>query len=384
MTAAAAACDGASSATTDTGPPAADATPRGAPFVGIEVCAECHADRAASFRANAHYRTSAAADRTSVHGSFDPPGNRLDTSGAALRFEMEERDGRLWQTAIGAAAGGRTSRPFDISVGSGKLGQSYLYWLRGRLFQLPVSFVAEHARWVNSPGEMYRDGSAEFHRPIVPRCIECHTTWIEHVPGTFNEYVPGSEMYGVTCERCHGPGGEHAAWHRAHPESREPHAIVQPAELPRDRSLDVCGQCHGGVGEPLRPAFSFRPGDVLAEFVAPPPPPKPGAEGLHSSNQLPRLRLSRCFEESGTLTCATCHDPHVHERGDTARFSKRCQGCHAPADCGRADALGPEIADDCIDCHMPALDDAGTTMDLGGELLRPRIREHRIGIYAPR
>src|ERR1044072_6592225 len=69
---------------------------------------------------------------------------------------------------------------FDIVIGSGRKGQTYLYWDKNdQLFQLPVSYWTEVASWVNSPG--YGDTSIEFSRPAPPRCLACHASSFEAV-----------------------------------------------------------------------------------------------------------------------------------------------------------------------------------------------------------
>ncbi len=66
---------------------------------------------------------------------------------------------------------------FDLVIGSGRKGQTYLYWKEDQLFQLPVSYWTEVGSWVNSPG--YGDRTLDFSRPVVPRCLECHASFFE-------------------------------------------------------------------------------------------------------------------------------------------------------------------------------------------------------------
>src|SRR5207248_11785854 len=119
----------------------------------------------------------------------------------------------------------RTER-FGIVVGSGGKEQTYLYWKGNRLFQLPVSYWRELG-WVNSPG--YRDGSANFERPIIPRCLECHATYFESTPNWPNSYHPSGFVLGITCEKCHGPGREHVAQQNSKRSGAGRSGIVNPA-----------------------------------------------------------------------------------------------------------------------------------------------------------
>ena len=80
------------------------------------------------------------------------------------------------------AARTRTER-LELVIGSGGKGQNYLFWRNDELFQLPVGYSTVLHHWINSPG--YRDGSANFDRPIVPRCLECHAGYFDSTfPGT--------------------------------------------------------------------------------------------------------------------------------------------------------------------------------------------------------
>lgn len=370
-----------------------DPPPKPAPthgYLGAAACRECHEERFAGFVRTGHHNTSSRPSPETILGSFDAPRNVMLTSNPALSFEMT-RDGHAFrQTARSKEAGGREttrSEAFDMVVGSGKLGQTYLWWKDDRLFQLPVSWYRGADSWLNSPGEIYPDGTANFDRTIHPRCLECHATWIESRPGLdgnrpeVNAYDPDSAILGISCERCHGPGAEHVAWHKANPGSETAHRIVNPAELPRERSLDLCGQCHGGVGQPVRPAFSFRPGYRLEDFIRPPVNVS-AAPALHSANQLRRLQQSRCFLESGTLTCVSCHDPHKVERGDDALFSKRCMACHTPEKCPECVRGGHGAETNCIACHMVREEVKGMTMATKSGTEQPVMADHHIRIDA--
>ena len=99
-----------------------------------------------------------------------------------------------------------------------------------------------------------------------------------------------------------------------------------PSDLPRERRDDLCLLCHSQRGDERQPVFTFRPGDALREhYAAPAAAELPQA--LHSFDQGDRLQKSRCYRESGSMSCITCHNPHRFERGDDEAFSLRCLGC---------------------------------------------------------
>jgi hypothetical protein len=353
-------------------------------FVGDEVCGSCHQDKFQTFQLTAHHRTSQVPSAQSIAGKFTPPENTMRTIDPGLSFRMVARDGRFYQTAVLREPShvNEHAEAFGLVIGSGRKGQTYLYWKGDQLFELPVSYWIELGRWVNSPG--YLDGTANFDRPVIPRCVECHATYFEPLtPAPLgNRYDQSNFILGISCERCHGPGQEHVSRHRsAATASTGPAAdsIVNPDRLPRDKQIDLCAQCHGGLGEEIAPAFSFRPGESLDAFIKLQRPAADAKVDVHG-NQVALLAKSRCFQSSGTITCSTCHDEHAPER-TAASYSSRCLACHAPKKCGMYAKLGSQIANNCIACHMPVQKSNLIVSDVNGTDMRAKVRNHWIKVY---
>lgn len=350
-------------------------------YIGSARCEPCHVERFQRFRPTPHARTSSLPEEGTVAGPLDPGKNVRTTRNPLLRFLMERAADGIYQIAE-LKEGGKLERHTErvgIVVGSGKMGQTYLYWADSKLYQLPLSCMTGHG-WVMSPG--YQDGAADFTRPIPPRCLECHATFVQPLPEVAeNAYARDGALLGITCERCHGPGESHASYHSAHPGLANGRDIVYPRALPRDRQIDLCAQCHSGHGIPLQAPFSFRPGDDLRDFLA--SDEKESPFDTHTANQVPLLRESRCFRESPEMVCTSCHDPHQEERGQLALFSKRCQRCHKPSACGMAGKMGAAIADNCIDCHMPRQKDTEAPIATSADgTAFPMIRDHHIRVHA--
>src|SRR2546428_4333167 len=74
-------------------------------------------------------------------------------------------------------------------------------------------------------------------RPTGPWCDGCHSVNYDIKTKTPTEWNVG-------CERCHGPGSEHAG----NPNKAN---IVNPAKLDYVRANDTCIQCHS-QGQPLK------------------------------------------------------------------------------------------------------------------------------------
>ena len=111
-------------------------------MMGAAPCGPCHQDVAQSYQQTAHFLTSSSANSTTIHGSFLEGRNVLQTAVPGVYFRMERKGEAFYQTAVDH---GRThSERFDLVLGSGRRGQSYLYWKSGLLYQLPVSFLRPH------------------------------------------------------------------------------------------------------------------------------------------------------------------------------------------------------------------------------------------------
>jgi hypothetical protein len=283
-------------------------------YVGDAICGQCHQDKFDTYEKNAHNLTSQLATKDAIVGTFTPGTNTMTTANPNLTFRMDEKDGQFFQTAIwaspdGAAPRTRTER-LDLVTGSGGKGQSYLYWRDNQLFQLPASYSNVLHRWINSPG--YVDGVADFERPIIPRCLECHATYFEPVfpDPTVNMYNTTNFQLGISCERCHGPGRSHAQSYKIRNRPPATGDIVNPAKLSPARQADVCAQCHGGQGDRfLEPAFSYVPGQPLSEYIDLGPLDSAKDVDVHGK-QGKLLVKSQCYQMSFNMTCSTCHDVH--------------------------------------------------------------------------
>ena len=352
-----------------------------ASYIGPAACQACHQDKYEGFVQTAHHLTSRLPDSHTIAGDFSPDKAAMWTRNPNLWFEMSAGDDGFYQTA-NIWEDNRLkqhSERIDIVTGSGKIGQTYLYWRGDRLYQLPVSYWAASDKWINSPG--YLDGQAVFDRPVGPRCLECHTTYFTAESYERNIYGQDGFMLGISCERCHGPGAEHAAYQRRHPGGKETPHILHPGDLTRQRSIEVCAQCHSGPGIKRGLPFTYRPGEPLGQYIEPEPYDVQNSIGVHSNNQVARLSLSTCFKESDDMTCVSCHNPHAPERGDRQLFSQRCLECHNSESCGMAPELGAAIEANCIDCHMPQRGDKTTRVQGTKGIELPMMPDHLIGVY---
>ena len=119
-------------------------------YAGAASCKSCHKEIYESFTHTAHYLTSRPASKEFIKGSFDS-GSNTYTYNKFMYVEMDNVEDSFYQTAMVNGVPFE-SEPFDIVVGSGRKGQTYLYWNGARLYQLPVSYYTALNSWCNSPG----------------------------------------------------------------------------------------------------------------------------------------------------------------------------------------------------------------------------------------
>jgi hypothetical protein len=301
---------------------------------------------------------------------------------------MQKRDSGLYQVIYYKGEEKMAIRK-DIVIGSGVMGQSFLNWRHNRLFQMPVTYFTAAESWSNSPG--FPEGKVMTDRPITSRCLECHVTYAEGSGRDTLEpinFARDKMIYGVGCERCHGPAAKHVEFQSTHPEVKTAKYVVNPAKLNRQQQLDACALCHGGKMQKLKPSFQFTPGKNLADYFV--------LDSVHNAslaggevevhgNQYGLLRKSKCFTAS-SITCSSCHNTHENERGRTEIFAARCMSCHSSNSTAMQTSTHVQVKNiqqQCTSCHMPVLESRAIAVYLQGEE-KPRaamVRSHFIGIY---
>lgn len=339
------------------GPESAKADVRGNDYAGSATCKKCHQAIYNDFVQTAHANSTSAALPDVVKQGVKQ-GNDVFDFNDRLKVVIEKHQDKFFQTAY--ENGSKiVSHPFDITVGSGRKGQSFLYFDNARIFQLPLSyFNAEHT-WANSPG--FPSEVAVFNRSIPSICLGCHSSFIPvkrtYQDYTFTEYYDRRRIvHGIDCERCHGPAAQHVSYFTEHPNEKAAKFISSIKTLSRSQKTDMCSLCHSGVRDAQRSLFDFKPGDTLLNFYLPAfEMPAPGEVDVHGKQSV-LMKASKCYLASTALTCSSCHNVHVKERDNTAVFSQRCVSCHQNVE-HSFDTVNENMASftntNCIDCHMP-------------------------------
>ncbi|WP_321342678.1 tetratricopeptide repeat protein [Breoghania sp.] len=353
-------------------------------YVPDATCALCHAEKAESF---SHVAMSRSFYRPLARPVIEDFSKGFYHAPSDRHYEMELKNGAyLFRRYKLAPDGSRIlvfERKVDWILGSGNHARIYIYRTGdGGLYQLPLAwYTQDGGHWGMAPGFEFA-----LHlgvgRQVRRNCMFCHNAYPEVAKGSdahgMPEVFPKDLPQGIGCQRCHGPGAAHAGKAMAGGNEQDVRgAIVNPANLPKDRLYSICYGCHmqptvavTGIRKFGRDAYSFRPGELLDDFriqLDMTDPGRPRPERFEINHHPYRLEQSACFIESkGELGCLTCHDPHVKRTAEErpAHYRAACLTCHATDEEGLplpttaisgTASTHPDIeADaDCITCHMP-------------------------------
>jgi predicted CXXCH cytochrome family protein len=203
-------------------------------------------------------------------------------------------------------------------------------------------------------------------RPTGPTCDGCHSV-------NYNIHTKQVTEWNVGCERCHGPGSEHAA----HPSRGN---ILNPARMDYVSANDTCIQCHS-QGRPLSNPIEGKYYDwpvgysvgrnlhdfwQLEDHTLGQTTFNHFADGTAHKNRMQGNDFVQSVMYRRGITCFSCHDVHGTENYAQLRkpANEICLDCHGPMSLN-----GPRTATleehthhkkgsagaECVACHMPQI-----------------------------
>ena len=314
--------------------------PSRAEYTGPDACSECHELKCETAQSTAMLHAAARPSDSESLREHD----HLPFQTGPYTYQLHTTKEKSTLTVSNAA----TSVSVDLlwALGSGHMGQTFLYQQNAVFFESHVSFYNAPQALDITPGQSRTIPAtleAAAGRAIPPNearlCFGCHTT----ASTTKNQFDPTAAYPGVTCEACHGPGAQLIAAARAKTEKRGSGLTFNPAQLVRVDSVDFCGACHRTWQ------------DVISGHLI--------EAGVFNVRFAPyRLENSRCWAEGDArITCMACHDPHKPLSHDAASYDAPCLACHAasPAEKKPANLSGaacPVSTKNCVTCHMPKVE----------------------------
>jgi predicted CXXCH cytochrome family protein len=248
--------------------------------------------------------------------------------------------------------------------------QRYFKRVDGDYYVLPAQWDVTHKTW--KPYFVKDDWWAplyppdNFARPTSALCDGCHSVNYDIATRSVTEWNVG-------CEKCHGPGGDHA-------KSPTTAAIVNPARLDYVAAADVCIQCHSQgrpltnpidgkyydwpvgfhVGMELRDKWKLEDhklGDTTFTHFP---------DGTAHKNRMQGNDFVQSLMYTHGVSCLTCHDAHGSPYDGMLRkpADTLCLDCHGPSSPSGPHAATLEehshhkagsAGDQCIGCHMPKI-----------------------------
>lgn len=366
-------------------------------YVSSRACNACHPGEYATWHRSYHRTMTQAASSDVMLGPID--GVVVRSRGRP--FALSRRGKQVWVEMDDPEWKGKPDQApraaHEIVQTTGSHNEQF-YWISSgasrKLTLLPIMYRAlDEQRWasldgccVADPRSVQETESGRWNR-VCNRCHATHTLpGIDVSEGTMDTRV--AEL-GIACEACHGPAEKHIDLYRDPRDRYARHfaeaaedSIVNPAKLAKERSSEVCGQCHGvhvfrddaDRDEWRKSGFRYRPGDVLADSL---PLEQSGqdrfwSDGMTrvSGREYNGLVKSPCFLR-GEMTCLSCHSMHKDE-GDARSLDawsddqlhagmdgdRACTQCHAQFDAPEKIAAHTHHASSssgsaCMNCHMP-------------------------------
>jgi tetratricopeptide (TPR) repeat protein len=334
-----------------------------AEFVGMAVCRECHEAEYKKWSGSDHDDAMDVADETTVLGDFN---NAVYTAkGVTSKFF---RKGERYMVNTEGPTGKLEDFEIEYTFGVEPIQQYLIAFPGGRLQALNIAWDTDTNSWFAMYPDQTIPAGDWLHwtrngQNWNGMCAECHSTNLQ------KNYDPKTDTYNtiwseinVSCEACHGPGSQHAAWAKIPPMARPPidnfGLTVNTHNMTAKEQVELCAPCHSRHTEIAdydhrqKELLDFQIPILLDETVY-------YADGqiLDEDYEWGSFTQSKMFARG--VKCSDCHDPHslLHPLTGNAL----CLRCH-PADAydtknhhfhDKLNRGRPSDGVRCIKCHMP-------------------------------
>jgi len=354
-------------------------------FAGAAACGKCHANVSHTWAQSHHSKMVQPATTTAVKGDFSR--GAVTLRGSVYRFRKQNGSFYITESYL---TGIPQEHVVQYTLGNRRI-QHYLTTLAdGRIIVLPPTWDILRENWfhnldIDDPEEAPGTQVQIWNKS----CYSCHVSQEQkNFDAKENAYRTAWLDFGIDCERCHGPGAEHAGFYAKPGHAGKPaHDVVVQTRLSAARNTAVCAQCHS-FRDILVDGFSagddyydhFLP---VLEFSQP-----PGEDPAYWADGRPRrfstdafgFWQSECYLK-GNATCLDCHvvahntdiDRNPQLKPDVNTLCARCHQAEGAALASHTHHAEKSAGSSCVECHMPR-----TVYSIKAE-----IRDHAITIPAP-
>lgn len=346
-------------------------------YVGSQACLACHPDEHGTYQ-----QTGMGNSLAELDIGQEPASSTFTHELSGRKYTVYRKDKQMHHREVLLVDEDEyllADHPVQYVIGSGNHSRSYLVEVDGFLCESPITWYPSKQDWSVSPG-YDTPMTFGFTREVPQKCLFCHAGRTHSVGNSLHRIK--FDEHAIGCERCHGPGSLHVErWESSDAGGDEAidRTIVNPAHLSRELADAICHQCHltteAYITARGRKTTDFRPGLPLQRFRhyyrarAP-------ESSMRVVGHVDQLMLSRCYLESDSLTCMTCHNPHAFPAPEQQMKYYRdvCASCHAIDACQvSSETLARKSpANDCVACHMPSSPT---------DIPHMAFTHHRIGIH---
>ena len=261
-------------------------------------------------------------------------------------------------------AQGYWQQEYLVNIGPGTTKPTWVTWnttgTPQDMLALPLAWNQRTQYWAPAPDYNPTQGGA-----FGKVCSGCHDTGpalTVDANANVTSYVAGSQN--IACERCHGPGFDHAA-------NLNAKSIINPAYLTAQAQNEMCGQCHSNAIASIQPAGAFDfawnnqvsagggnfiPGvDQLAKFAL--LPLYGNSTNYWPGGVFPNLDHMTFIDVTASVhntnpyqkvTCSACHDAHGLQ-GGPYQFAQSAQSGDQYVFQSNAAVLRNDVM--CLSCH---------------------------------